>query len=112
MTELTDDLRATAHRLLTVQQQRAELENEERDLKARLRAALSVGDKGTIDGQQVVSIVPNRRFSPDLAEQLPEPLRKLTLVTRPDSSTAKRNLPPAVYDTLMAEVGEPKVVLA
>lgn len=111
-TELDDELKAAVTRLLTLQQTRTDIEAEEARLKTLIRSRLHVGDRGTVNGQTVLALSPNRRFSPSLAEQvLPASLLDLCKVTKVDSSTAKKTLPPALYDSCMAEVGEPVVKL-
>jgi hypothetical protein len=112
MTELTDDLKQTVTRLLEIQQTRTELEAEEKHLKQQIRTHLTVGDRGTVNGQPVITIAPNRRFNIALAEKtLPAELLKLCTLTKIDSSIAKKTLPPVLYDSCMAEIGEPIVRL-
>lgn len=109
-TELTNELKQTVTRLLTLAQQRAEIEAEEAHLKKTLRAHLTIGTPATVNGQPVVTLTPNRRFNADLAKQtLPESLLALCTVTKVDSAAAKKTLPPALYEQCMAEVGEPVV---
>lgn len=110
MTELDDTLEQTVTRLIEIQQTRAELEAEEKHLKNTIRTRLNVGDKGTVNGQPVITVTPNRRFNADLAaDTLPGPLLSLCTVTKIDSTLAKKNLPPVLYESCMAEVGDPVV---
>jgi hypothetical protein len=110
MTELDSTLKTAVVRLLEIRDAKTTLEAEEAQLKTTIRAHLKPGDQGCVNGQPVVAVTPNRRFSPTLAlETLPEPLLSLCMVTKVDSAAAKKALPPAVYEQCMAEVGEPVV---
>lgn len=110
--ELDDTLRAVVSRLAALQEQRTALDAEDKRLKAEIRQRLSAGQKGTVGGQPVVSVAPNRRFQPAVAsEVLPRDLLNLCKVTVVDSKAAKAVLPPALYEQCMAEVGEPVVKL-
>jgi hypothetical protein len=113
MTELDPTLQATVIRLLEIRDARTVLDAEETNLKALVRSHLTVGQQGTVNGQPVVSVTPNRRFNPDLASKTLTPdLLALCTVSKVDPSTAKKTLPPALYEQCMAEVGEPVVRLA
>lgn len=112
MPELTDDLKQTVTRLLEIQQTRTELDAEEKHLKTIVRTSLTIGEKGTVNGQPIVTLTPNRRFSTDLAQQiLPPDLVTLCTVSKFDPATAKKTLPPAFYEQCMAEIGDPIVRL-
>lgn len=108
--ELDDELKTAVTRLLTLSQQRQDIEAEEAHLKTLIRSRLTVGQRGTVNGLPVVTLSPNRRFQPALAAQvLPPSLLELCQASKVDSATAKKVLPPALYEQCMGEVGEPVV---
>ncbi len=111
--ELDQPLQATIIRLLEIRDTRQTLDAEETQLKSLVRQRIAVGGQGTVNGQTVVTVTPNRRFNPDLATKTLTPdLLALCTVSKIDPPTAKKTLPPALYDACMAEVGEPVVRLA
>jgi hypothetical protein len=83
----------------------------------RDQLALIVGGHRQIslDGHVVMTQAPNRRFDPSLAEELladfPELLRACQR-TAIDPATAKRVLPPGLYEKAMAETGLPRLSIA
>lgn len=108
---LVNDTADTVRRLAAVTAHIAELTGEADRLKKKLREHLAPGTYA-VDGVDALRISPQRRFDPALAEQtLPEQLLALCTVTKVDSATAKRKLPPDVYASLMTESGEPRVTL-
>lgn len=108
--ELPEEIREIAARLLHLHAVRAQIDTECNDLKAKLRATVTVGQRGTIDGRPVLAVVPNRRFDPNLARTvLPPELAEMCTVTVLDSKKAKAVLPPALYAACMREAGEPIV---
>lgn len=113
MTELTSaDQRDLITRLYDVHTRMADLAEQERDLKARLRTQLRPGEY-TVDQKKALTITPTRRFDPTLAERvLPPDLLDLCRVSKVDSAAAKQVLPPALYAQCSADVGEPAVRLA
>ena len=91
---------------------KALIEEAQDGIKRRVRDLLDVGDRVEVDGKAVTVSV-NRRFDPARAAvELPPELRDLCTVTKVDPTAAKKVLPPAVYESLMSEVGQPRVVLA
>lgn len=108
--ELTEDLRALAARLLHLMAERDRMEAEIRDLKAKIRSTVAVGQRATIDGRPVLAVAENRRFSTEYAvEHLPQALVSLCMTPVFDRNLAKKVLPPALYDGCMRPVGEPIV---
>ena len=113
MTELDPTLKAAVTRLLEIREQRTALDAEETHLKTLVRAHIPVGGAGTSNGEPIVTVSPNRRFNADLAKTTLAPeLLDLITVAKIDPPTAKKTLPPALYEQCMAEVGEPVVRLA
>lgn len=108
--ELRGDLGTLALRLNYLAGQRAEIDVEIADLKAKLRSTLNVGQRGTINGQPVVSVSVNRRFDVELAlVKLPADLVAMCMSTKFDPKQAKAVLPPAIYEGCMSPSGEPIV---
>lgn len=110
--ELSDTTLELRRRLADVLAVIAELENDAADLKAQLRARLPVGEH-TVGGVKALTITANRRFSPALAEEVvPAELLALCKVEKVDPATARKVLPPWLYEQAMTEVGERVVRLA
>lgn len=110
-TYTTAALDGDVRRFLELDERRKDIEAEQAIIKARIRA-LGVGHYDAPCGVGV-TVSPNRRFDPGLAEQvIPDELLTLCRVTVVDSKAAKRALPPAVYEQCMKPVGDPRVVLA
>lgn len=98
-----DDVR----RLVDIQTLLKELDAEADRIKARIRAHGS-GQVGDLK----VSVTPQRRFSTVLAAEklTAEQLVAITETTTCLSGTkAKQVLPPMVYESLLYEIGEPRV---
>lgn len=114
MTEYTpDDLEADVRELVTLEAQRAELQAEIDEIKARVRSHLDVGASVDLDGRKVLSIQPNRRLDVDLAgEYLTPELLEYVQHTVIDPKKLREVLAPALLERCMVEVGAPKVVLA
>lgn len=90
-------------------EQIATLTTELEEVKRRIRAAIPVGESIDVDDKPV-TVGPNRRWNERQAlTVIPEPLLPLCQVTKLDSATAKRNLPPDLYEQCMVEAGEPVV---
>lgn len=108
----TDELAGLVRRYRQLDISAREIADEQADIKARVRKLLDVGDRVPVDGKPV-AVQPNRRFDPGLAERVltPEWLAACT-VKKVDSAAAKKILPPALYEACMAEVGDPRVVIA
>lgn len=99
-------------RLRDINSKLADLTAAADDIKSQIRQAVPAGARALIDGQPAVTVSANRRFDPDLAKTvLPPELVQLCLVEKVDGAQAKRNLPPAVYEQLMTDVGQPVVRL-
>lgn len=106
-TELDEPTRTMVSRLAQIAEIKADLDSEEKALKAELRQRLDLG-QWTWNGRPAVSLSPNRRFSPDRAvEVLPPELLALCTATKVDGATAKKVLPPAMYAACQADAGEP-----
>ena len=106
-TELSEAQRAIVSRLASIAEARSALDLEEKTLKAELRSSLDFG-QWTVAGTPVLSVAPNRRFSPEkAAEILPPDLLALCRVEKVDAATAKKILPPALYSACADTVGEP-----
>lgn len=112
--ELDDETIATVRRLADLAIDRGKIEEEESELKARLRKHLVAGQVGVDKlGHTLYRLQANRRFDLDkavgfLAPELAEQCRTVAY----DPKQVKQFLPPAVTEMCMVEVGEPKVVLA
>lgn len=78
----TDELTPLARELETVLTAKADLEQRERDLKARIREAATGGPDSYAAGNLTVVVAPNTRFDPKKALQLiPEQARPLVTHT-------------------------------
>jgi hypothetical protein len=89
-----------------------DLQAQQGDIKARLRASLPVGKHETDVGLRV-TISPNRRFNEALAADVlgsidPELLAACT-VQKVDSATTKKLVGDDVYSACMKDVGDPVV---
>lgn len=112
LVELDTDTAAVITQLHRLAAAAEEIDGEIRALKAILRERLTVGQAGTVRGEKVVTLSPNRRFDPALALQLvPSDILPSISSTSIDSKLARAVLPPALMDACMREVGELKVVL-
>lgn len=108
--ELRDDLAAMAARLIYLTGQRAEIDAEINDIKAKLRSTVPVGARATIEGRPVLAVSANRRFDVETAmAKLPPDLIALCMKTSFDPKMARVVLPPAIYDSCMRDAGEPVV---
>lgn len=111
--ELDADTAGVVAQIHRLNAQAEEIDGEIRALKAVLRQRLAAGQAGTVNGEKVVTLTPNRRFDPALAAQVvPSDLLPSISTTSIDSKLAKAVLPPALYEAAMREVGEPVVRLA
>lgn len=91
--------------------QKSLIEEQQTNIRTRVRQMLNVGDSVDVDGR-MVRVEPNRRFDPvRAAAELPPSLLEMCRVEKVDPTLAKRTLPPALYESLMSEVGQPRVVL-
>lgn len=110
--ELSPDIAKLVQLLTELAAAAKRISEQEAALKATLRAAIQPGDTGLINGQPAVRVTATRRFSETLARQaLPPELFAQCLVPKVDAAKAKQVLPPALYQQLSAEVGEPSVRL-
>lgn len=111
-TTLSDTLAPLAKRLANVLAAKSDLEQEEKDIKAAIRAAVP-GPDTYAAGDVTLSVSLNRRFSPARAEAvLPPQLLDLCRETVVTSAAAKAALPPVVYMSCMEEVGDYRVGFA
>lgn len=109
---LSDTLAPLASELANILEAKADLEARERDIKARIRAAVPGPDTYQA-GDVALSISVNRRFDPQVAERvLPTDLLDLCRISKVDAAAAKEVLPPAAYAACMSEVGEYRVGFA
>jgi hypothetical protein len=97
-----------------LEQQRASIVEEQDVIKNQLREALELGKHETDAG--VVTLSVNRRFDPTLAREVltginPDLITACS-TTVINAATAKKVLPPAVYEQCMKESKDPKVVIA
>ena len=100
-------------RLGDLAQTRAQIVEEENELKETLRRCLAVGTRGTINGQLAVTLVANRRFDADAGAGLLDPaLRDRCTLVGFDPRKVRQYLAPALVEACMVAVGEAKVVLA
>lgn len=110
--DLDPDLAHVVAALRDLKLRRDRLDEEEGELKARLRKVLVAGQRGYVDGQPAVTLQPNRRFNLDRAVGfLPAEVAERCRVHAYDPKQVKRFLAPAVLDLCMDAVGDPKVVL-
>lgn len=101
---------AIARRLTEVVAAKAELENEERFLRERLRAMLPTGT--THAGDNIIMIRPNRRFDQTLAASVLTPYELQTVQAITISSTrAREMLSPERYAACQAITGAPIVTV-
>lgn len=96
---------------------------EEQDaIKARMRGGFGLG-KHLFTGGGSVTLSPNRRFDPGLAQQTlgyaiadgivtPDQVKACWKPSALDSTEVKRILPPERYEACMASVGDPKVSIS
>lgn len=110
-TELTEATRSIVSRLAAIAEAKGTLDAEEKTLKAELRSSLDLG-QWTYAGTPVVTLSPNRRFSADKAATvLPPELLALCRIEKIDPATAKKVLPPALYESCQDIAGEPVIRL-
>jgi len=109
---LNDQLAPLATRLAQILDDKATLESEERDIKARIRGLVPGPDSYTA-GSYTITVTPNRRFDPKTAERiLPQELLDLCRVAKVDAAAAREVLPPALYQQCMTSVGDDRVGFA
>jgi len=109
------ELDATLHELVTrlahIQTRKAELDEEETQIKTQLVNTLECGTY-SVNGQLALSISVGRRFDPALAlEVLPPELITLCQATVIDTKRAREVLPPALYAQCQRENSKPTVRL-
>lgn len=110
--ELTEDQRRDTVTLADLHARVAALTEQINDIKTRLRTELAPGAY-TINGEPAVTVTPQRRFDPAVAERvLPPDFLELCRVPKVDASTARKVLPPALYAACQADSGEPVIRLA
>jgi hypothetical protein len=92
--------------------QRADLVEQQDEIRARIRKLLVPGDRVDVDGK-TVTCTANRRFDVEMAAALlEEPVRAICYTTALDSKKVKQHLTPALLDACMVSQGEPVVRLA
>jgi hypothetical protein len=97
-----------ARRLVAIADAKAELDAEADQIKNELR---SLGAGTHAAGDYKVTVTTQRRFDASLAQQILDETTYTSLCTAFDSKKAKATLPPALYDTLMTESGEPRITV-
>ena len=112
MTALDDtDTAQLIERLHAVSADIAELQGVADTLKGELRDRLTVGTY-SMNGSDVLAIRPNRRLDLERAVALiPEQLREACRADTYDAKKVRQYLAPALLESVMVEVGEPRVVL-
>ncbi len=96
--------------LAAVQAQKAELDEREDHIKAALRRVADIGT--TRIGDLTLSVVQARKFDlGQAARRYPLNAHPDLYATTLDPKRVKAALPPAEYDTLMVNNGEPRVSL-
>ena len=110
--QLDVDSQRLVDRLAEIAERKLELNSLELNLKAELRQRLRTGVKYADDrGRPRVQLRPNRRFSPDLAVGVLDPVTYAQcLVPTLDPKRVKELVPPAVYEKCQVE-SDPAVVL-
>jgi hypothetical protein len=109
--DTTSQVEALARDYRALEDQRRLIEEQQDDIKERVRKILDIGDAVDVDGR-AVRVEPNRRFDPArAATELPPNLLTMCTVTKVDPAAARRVLPPALYASLMSDAGKPRVVL-
>ena len=107
----TDQVAALARDYRNLDLQKSLIEEQQENIRQRVRDLLDVGDSVDVDGK-AVRVEPNRRFDPArAAAELPPDLLALCKVEKVDSAAARKVLPPSLYESLMSAVGKPRVVL-
>ncbi len=108
---MPDTLEDLAVQLARIQEAKNHLDEQEKQVKARIRD-LTDGPDSYAAGPLTIVVSPNRRFSPALAQQvIPAELLGLCKKTVIDSATAKQVLPPAMYSECMQSVGDDRISL-
>lgn len=111
--EVDEDTAGIAARLTTLANARATIEAEEKELKRRLRAVATAGQRAVFHGQPLFTLQANRRFDINIALGLmtPSQITACQQITY-DPKKVREQLPPVQAEKCMVEVGDPKVVLA
>lgn len=105
MNTLEDTLAPLAARLTHIAEQRRPLDDEEAAIKERIKTIVPGPDRYAA-GTLTITVSPNRRFDPVLAETtLPVDVLAACQVTRIDPAKAKQILPPALYDQCLVDTG-------
>lgn len=107
---MDEQLVALATELVRVQEQKDLIEAREAELKDLLRK-YGIGDHDAGEAG-VVDIGPNRRLDPELVEKIYPPDQNPTLYKRvPNPKALRRVVAEVVYESMMVEVGKPKVTM-
>ena len=105
MNTLEETLAPLAARLTHIAEQRRPLDDEEAAIKERIKTIVPGPDRYAA-GTLTITVSPNRRFDPVLAETtLPADVLAACQVTRIDPAKAKQILPPALYDQCLVDTG-------
>ena len=109
---LDEQLTPLAAQLAAILAEKSALEEDERAIKATIRALVPGPDTYSA-GDVTLSIAINRRFDPKTAERVLTPdVLDMCRVSKVDAAAAKAVLPPAMYIQCMAEIGEYRVGFA
>lgn len=107
----TIDIAAIAGELAQVQEGIRRLTDREKQLKAELRGVLPLGKH--LAGNLSVSVSPNRRIDEaKVATTYPQDQWPGFWIAKPATTVIRNSIPPAVYEQLMSEVGEPKITVS
>jgi hypothetical protein len=102
-----------AVRYLELAAKREDIDGEMEGIKAKLRDAYPDGVRTATTSGVMVSVSVTRRFDPEQARKvLPAHLLQQCLVTKVDAATAKKLVPPALYDACSVVTGKPTVRIA
>ena len=108
---LEEQLAPLAARLADIQAAKADLEEQEKGIKAAIRDLVPGPDAYAAAGL-TVSVQPNRRFNPELFMALhPVTERPDLYKLVPDTAKVRAAVAPDEYATFMAPAGEDKVGL-
>jgi hypothetical protein len=107
------ELDALTVRYLELASKREDIDGELEGIKAKLRDAYPDGIRTSTSSGVMVSVSVTRRFDPEQAKNvLPAHLLQQCLVTKVDAATAKKLVPPALYDACSVVTGKPTVRIA
>jgi len=96
----------------SLEMRRAEIADQQDEIRARIRKLLILGDRLDVDGK-TVTCTANRRFDVERGAALLDPaVKEICYSSTLDPKKVKAQLTPALLDACMVEQGEPVVRLA